>query len=377
MEISADQFQRVIEPGEGVRIAEIDDSRLNLADTFAAYIEPRVRQPFGDTVALEASSRFGRQDFSVDQTLVRPLSDVDFERHNIGFGTSPQEQRIHLYTQYQYRRDDYEVFREFEYESLEAQFALRVAPGVFLETKGGVETDLITSTTEAGLDSSFWEAGFNFAELQNSQLRFGGGERFFGDMFYFDWNYETDRVAMSVKYQEAPTTGADRAGSRELRIDVGQPGGFPGGIAGATSGIESDAFVSESWRFSLDLNGVRNRINMIYFDEDSRFIETNEIREFQFARFGYGRQLGPRMTLDASATWNRFLQRGNNQEYEEFRYRLVLDRTLSRKLSLYFGYVLRDIESEGLQQNVFQIGLRFQPNPDSDLQPPSFTNTVF
>ena len=111
------------------------------------------------------------------------------------------------------QESQYELSRPYRYEKAGADTSLRLTRTLRLVADGGVETDLLQSTSEGGLDADFWHAGFRWPQPDSrTSVDARYGHRFFGDSYSFEARRETRLLTLRASYTEDPEVETRRVG---------------------------------------------------------------------------------------------------------------------------------------------------------------------
>ena len=244
----------------------------NLSEVATASISPDLshefrhfrldaRYTYGRVWYLDAPDRSDQpifslyQDDSVDQNALVSVSTRDADR-----GATAR-------AYYEWQDSDFENTVGYRYERAGAEVGLRLTRTLRFVADGGAESDLDESTTDGGLDSSFWHAGLVWRPDERTEVEARYGDRFFGESWSARVSRDTKWVTVRVSYQEDPQVETRRIG---INFD---PNEFPILDPGSLSGFTSYPFVGKDAVATVLAEGARTKLRLDLYDRRKDYIE--------------------------------------------------------------------------------------------------------
>ena len=102
----------------------------------------------------------------------------------VSFGNQESGRKLTGQLQYDWQKTTYDNALPYNYEQLSLDMSWEVARTIALVGEYGIESDLDKSTTEGGLDSSFWNVGFRWEPDSRTYAEARYGDRFFGNTYF-------------------------------------------------------------------------------------------------------------------------------------------------------------------------------------------------
>jgi hypothetical protein len=280
-------------------------NETNLAEVATAMVEPGMHHEFRH-VAVDARYSYGR---------VWYLDDVDAPSSPLfaGYDDDAENQRLLLSASsvdpdaaasmrafYEWQASDFERSIPYRYERAGAELSLRIVESLRLVADGGQESDLDEDTTDGGLDTTFWHAGFQWRPDLRTTLDARYGERFFGDSWSVDFSRDTRWVTFKVSYIEDPEVE-----TRRLNADF-DPGTLPiPDPNGGFSFFSSFPYVRKDATAAIIATGARTKLRLDVYDRQREFINAFPPDEVTSGvRFNAIRDLGSALYLELDARYD-------------------------------------------------------------------------
>jgi hypothetical protein len=227
-----------------------------------------------------------------------------------------------------YNRTEFDDSPEFEY----ARVALDIGAPVGLRTRltgtVGQESDVEESSSQGGLDSSFWYAGFAWepSELQSLEARVG--QRFFGTAWELHWRRRGSRGELMLDYTEEPSTSAGVLGDSGIFV--------PGTPAGGVGSLNTRVFLQKRLSGSAAYEFVRSTITASVFSDRREYQDAVGGTEKNIgATLDYSWDAAPRTRVGLVTNWQRTEPTADRRDnYSEIA--ASLTRTMTRTLSAVF-----------------------------------------
>jgi hypothetical protein len=186
---------------------------------------------------------------------------------------------------YNWQRSTYEFSIPYEYEQAGFDGGLELSRTLSLVGRVGQETDLDESTTQGGLDSTFWDAGLRWTPNERTSAEARYGERFFGNSYSASVYHRARMLEFSASYSESP-----QVETRQLSLGQFDPGTLPGSNPPTDLGrFNSSPFVSRDTRVGVAALGSRTRVGLSAWDSEREYI-----------REGFGDEQNTGVAVDAS-----------------------------------------------------------------------------
>jgi uncharacterized protein (PEP-CTERM system associated) len=249
------------------------------------------------------------QDDSVDQSAL-----VSF--------TTNQDSDWNGRVYYEWQYSDFTTTVDYKYERAGVEVGRRLTRTLSAVGDYGLESDLDESTTEGGLDSSFWHAGLAWRPDERTNVEARYGQRFFGDSWSFEASRDTGWITLRLSYIEDPTVETRRVGINFDPDEIPLP--VPGGDL---SGFTSAPYVRKDAVATIIAEGAKTRLRLTAYDRRRDYI-----REFppdehrQGATFAVVRDLGAYLYGEVETRYDDVEAGRRNRtipdpELEEFIYR--------------------------------------------------------
>jgi hypothetical protein len=280
-------------------------NETNLAEVATASVEPSMHHEFKH-VAVDARYSYGRVWYLDDvDTPSSPLfagydDDAENQRVLVSASSVDQGAAASMRAYYEWQASDFERSIPYRYERAGAELSLRIVESLRLVGDGGVESDLDEDTTDGGLDTTFWHAGFQWRPDLRTTLDARYGERFFGDSYSLDFSRDTRWFTVKVGYVEDPEVE-----TRRLSADF-DPGSLP--IPDPNDGFSffsSFPYVRKDATAAIIAAGARTKLRLDVYDRKREFINAFPPDETtQGVRFNGIRDLGSDLYIEIDARYD-------------------------------------------------------------------------
>jgi hypothetical protein len=350
--------QRIVDPKRAATSDRLFNTG-NIADAASAGISPQILHRFGE-VQFDALYTYGIVDYKQNATQFggsidpRALDSSRNQTTNVTLGTRPEEEwrRFAWSVGYHDERTHYDVALPYNYERANVLGAIGVRPSLSLLTEAGVESDLVKSTTAAGLDSSYWRAGLRWSPDRETSMQVMTGHRFFGKTYDVHLHHVRRRLDFSLGYTEEPTTEG-----REILLH----GGPEGTVAPPPPGLNitrstAEPFLDKLFESTVKLQGRLTSIFVRATGDERKYLFSGQADNVRGAALGLERRLGPRMIFEADAGGTRTQFRdgptGTDKEFS-VSLREQMSRTLRARLMA--GYL--DRSGTGVNFRAWSVSL--------------------
>jgi hypothetical protein len=248
-------------------------NRSNIEETGRASVTPSLTHQFGG-FRFDASYTYGRVWYfesddvaNSSQLFVGFNEDSEDQHFNVSIGTNDPDNDATFKAFYEWQDSSFELSRPFRYERAGADASLRLTRTLSLVADGGVETDLTETTTDGGLDSDFWHAGFRWQPDSRTSVDARYGNRFFGDSWSLEARRTTRLLTLRASYVEDPEVETRRIG-----IDFA-PDDFPLPPPSDLSGLSSSPYIRKDALLTAIVEGARTQIRLDAYDRNREYIQ--------------------------------------------------------------------------------------------------------
>lgn len=301
--IDGSYFQSVLDPERPQNTNNLF-SVGNTSDTAAGRVTPQLRHRFGG-VLFDAQYSIGAVDYrdSHDAQQAVLLDDSRNEDGSAQLSTADQDAPVTWLARYEYQHAEYDVALPFEYEQALGEIGVRVASGLRLIGRGGVESDPFDVPANGGLEESYWAAGFQWKRGERFELRVLGGERFFGTSWEVLLSTKGRVLEAELGYEETPTTQTQRVAMRDVQApDPALPIEPVPSEAALFGRATSEIYLLKRAHAALTAVGRLTRIGVNVSAEKREYVQLVGIEdEFRAGRFFVNRRFGPRTFAELSA----------------------------------------------------------------------------
>jgi len=168
---------------------------------------------------------------------------------------------------YEWQYSNFVTTVDYKYERAGVELGRSLTRTLSLVGDYGLESDLDESTTEGGLDSSFWHAGLEWRPDTRTSVEARYGRRFFGDSWSFNASRDTGWATIRLSYIEDPTVETRRVGINFDPNEIPLP--VPGGDL---SGFTSAPYVRKDATATIIAEGARTRLRLTAYDRTRDYI---------------------------------------------------------------------------------------------------------
>jgi hypothetical protein len=248
--------------------------RSNVEETGRASITPSLTHEFSG-MRFDASYTYGRvwyfdsDDAPPSDAALFPVGSEDSEdqRAYVSLGTRDPDNAATLRAFYEWQASDFELSLPYRYERTGLDTSLRLTRTLSLVADGGVESDLTESTTDGGLDTEFWHAGFLWQPDSRTSLDARYGERFFGDSYSLGLRREGSWLTLTASYLEDPEVETRRIG---INFD---PDDFPLPPSVDFSFLSAFPYVRKDALLSAIAEGARTQVRLDVYDRKREYLQ--------------------------------------------------------------------------------------------------------
>lgn len=319
--------------------ATIPDSNLqvinNRTDVGFGYVEPYFQRDLGRNVIARVGYRYGRVEypgadvggFIIEGTVSNEVSAI--------VGLDDDSRMRYWEFGYYFVDVEFDVSPTVQDERVWGEFAYPTFNTVALVGRAGLESDLTIHPEKAELDSEFWNAGFRWTSTSaRSWVEARYGDRYFGNTYLADIQFQGNRARWFLTYTEEPTTLAQRfadvqfSGSPGFEVDDDPLGRPPPTLRG-------EVWIQKLFNTALRIDGARNQITVGGYDEELDYFNVNEKEETRGANAAWRWQFTPRTDSLLDLGWQRTGFRGSERNDEYYFARLGLNRTVGVNSRVY------------------------------------------
>jgi uncharacterized protein (PEP-CTERM system associated) len=222
------------------------------------------------------------------------------------FSSADDMARLTWEARYENQEALYEVSSPFRFESATGQLGLLLGTTFRLLGSGGVESDILASTIDGGLDESYWEAGFRWKPSKLSTVEALYGEHSYGPTYNVRIDHKARLLEVKASYAEGPTTHAEELVLRPVAVAAQDVAGDTGTNADAqqnqpTNSINTDVYLRQDMEATISLAGQRTRIDLNGFDFKRTYISgarIGAVEETSGIGLAFSRKISSRLTFD-------------------------------------------------------------------------------
>jgi uncharacterized protein (PEP-CTERM system associated) len=243
----------------------------NSNERLAASVSPEFFHQFRD-FRLDARYTYGRVWYLDSQAepsrLVYSLYQDDSidQSANVSLSTN-QDNEFTARLYYDWQFSDFQTTVDYKYERAGIDLGARLSRTLRAVGDYGLESDLDKSTTDGGLDSSFWHVGLAWTPDTRTNVEARYGQRFFGDSWSLNLSRDTRWVTVRLSYIEDPTVETRRIG---INFD---PNEIPLPVPGdELSGFTSFPYIRKDFVATVIAEGARTRIRLTAYDRNRDYI---------------------------------------------------------------------------------------------------------
>ena len=253
---------------------------------------------------------------------------------------------------YDWQKSEYDNALPYKYERAGLDLGYRVARTLTLLGTFGVESDLDESSTEGGLDSSYWNAGARWEPNERTSAEARYGERFFGSSWLLDVRHRARLLEFYASYSEEPTVE-----TRTLSLGDFNPGELPPGAPNVGTGrLNSSPFVARNAAAGVTAVGSRTTLRLAAYQNERDYLRALRQDDTQTGlSFGATRQIASNLSADFDVSYSLWEYEVDNaagsagtSDYEDITTTLRLNRQTGKNLTLSAeaGYLTRSSDAE-------------------------------
>jgi hypothetical protein len=325
----------------------------NLQEMAAASVSPVLQHRFNQVEFL-AQYTYGRTWYldegkGQDVPVFGFVTDQDStdQSANLSVGTADTGGPLNATAFYTWQKSEFDTALPYEYEQLGLDLGYQVSRTVTLLGLIGVESDLDESTTQGGLDSSYWNVGARWDPNDRTSAEARYGERFFGSTWLLAVSHRARLLEFDASYSEEPTVE-----TRTLSLGQFNPGELPPGAPDVDFGrFNSSPFVARNASAGIRAVGSLTTLGLRAYQYERDYLRAFRQDETQTGiAFDATRRLASNLSADftvsyslweygtdSSSTVNR------NSDYNDLQTTLRLNRQSGKHLTLSAeaGYLVR------------------------------------
>ena len=306
----------------------------NLTERATASVSPQLFHEFRD-FRFDARYTYGRvwyldtPDDSNNLVFSLYQDDSIDQQANVSISTRDDRRAATMRLYYDWQDSEFSRTVDYRYERAGAEVGVDVGREIRLVADGGLESDLDESTTDGGLDSGFWHAGFNWSPDSRTSLDARYGERFFGESWSLSASRDTRYLTVRLSYQEDPQVQTRRIG---INFD---PDELPLPNPGTDlSGLTSRPYVGKDATLALLAEGARTKLRLDAYDRKRNYVQPliNDERTTG-VRFNAIRDIGASLYAEFDTRYEDVLNNVENREIGEPRLVQYYDFNVMGRLS--------------------------------------------
>jgi uncharacterized protein (PEP-CTERM system associated) len=351
----------------------------NTTNEFDAMVAPYLKRDFGTMTGIlrvqESISDFSGGGINNEAGVLQN------SRSNIVAGSlasDHQDAPFYWHFDGQRARTTFETAEPFVTDRVGINVSEGVLPSLRITQSAGAETNILTHSTEGGLNAAFWSVGFKYAWSRQTSVEASAGHRFFGPSYSFLWTHESRLLKYHVTYSE---TATDASESTALTDFVpGQLQSDPRAYSGVLRSIDTfDPYVAKQLDAGFELALRRTQFLAHIYDLHRHYealgsdvpIGTEPVSGLPIgpgavsagdstrgAEASVVRDLGPRdqVRLNARADVDDEVQ---GQRFHDIWYEVEYTHLLARKFQLMFQAVrMTRTGSMDYRADILQLQLR-------------------
>lgn len=320
---TARMSQALINPEELVPYSNYISTE-NRADYTAVELNPFFLHDFANVVRLRLGYSYGVVRFSdFEEQQAANLQDLDDRVINVVASSLPEDRTFGWELRYNDELVEFDTASRVEYEIYGGELAWRLAPSLQILGRAGRESDLRQNQVTSEIESDIWAVGFRWRPSANNELEATGGERFFGDAYTANWNYESNRMVAGFDYSESPLIVGQQLFQQPVLADP-----LPGDTNAPLIALTPEVYLSELSSAWVGLIGRRNRLQLTVYRDAREFLATQQDEDEEGALIDWDLRLGARTTLYTDLTWQRVSYRASERNDEFFQGGAGVERQL-------------------------------------------------
>jgi hypothetical protein len=349
LDVGASIAQQLVDPAGPANPNNLFDVG-NYVDGVALRARPYLSHEFSG-VQVDAEYGYAHVEYDeIDPGTALPSEDSENTVAVASVGGADEDALVTWQLRYDAEETDYDISADYAYETAAAELGWRLSPNLRLLAEGGSETDLSEDLSSGGLDSNFWMAGFRWRPNARDELEVRGGERFFGNTYFFRWRHQARQLQLELQYNEEPTTVSAVFAFQPppaTEVPPQDPTNFR---------LTSEAYIRRDLEGTLTLTGRRTEIELEVFGERRRYVESNLTERTVGGELNVTRVMSPRVDLEFRGSWT-LTDLTDNRENEDFDVALATGFALSprSRLEIELRYLERAAETEGYEVNMARV----------------------
>jgi uncharacterized protein (PEP-CTERM system associated) len=353
-------FQSIVDPEQPVNTNNLFNVG-NTSDTAAGRITPQLRHRFS-SVQVDASYSLGWVDYRDSGTSQQTLLDDSRNEDAVAqLSSADAEATVTWLARYDYQHAEYDVSLPFEFERAFGELGVRVAEGLRLIGRGGVESDPFSVPADGGLEESFWAGGFSYSRGQRLDLQVLVGERFFGTSYDAVLRSRGRVLQLEVGYSESPTTQTQRVAMRDVQTpDPALPVGPVAPEDALFGRATSEVYLLKRAYAQLAATGRVTRVGLDVSAEKRKYVLLAGIEdEFRSGRLFLTREFGQRTSGEVSVgIVETDLRDGGSFRDQQYDLRLSREIGARTSVSLAGHHLRRGGDIDEYDANWVSIGMQ-------------------
>ncbi len=354
--------QSVIDPTGRVPLSNLTES-ANRTNSTTWTAHPYYEHNFAHDFDVHAGYQYGQVKYTEHQFEGRPIEDLAYESADVSFGQEPEASRFGWAAYFIHYLADYEIAEDYAYDMAGVRTKFELVPSFALTARGGRESDVTVDRSAAGLDATFWAAGFIWKPSKHHELSASAGERFFGNSYSGKYLFTGRRLKLGLEYSEDPTTQGIDLFNRPIF------GGDPDQVGPGFTPISTELYINKYWRGWGVLKGVRNTIELQAYDDQRTYVESPGDERERGANVHWTHLFGPRTQVYLGVNRSVYEYRSSTRMDYFTHVQVGGSRQLGRHMSVYASlqYYHRSSNDDAPElqfllytENAATIGMRYQ-----------------
>jgi hypothetical protein len=245
----------------------------NLSEQATASIAPTLARQFGqyDFFAQYAYGGVWYFDQGSQADRIGFIGNDNSRNQNatVSVGNQDSGRKLTGQLEYDWQRTTYDNALPYNYEQLSLDLSWEMTRTTALVGEYGIESDLDKSTTDGGLDSSFWNAGLRWQPDSRTYAEARYGDRFFGHTYYLNMRRTARILEFEASYSESPEVD-----SQILSLGSFTPGELPPIVDPGTNvgRLNSQPYVAKNSFVQVRAVGSRTTAGLRGFQNVQDFI---------------------------------------------------------------------------------------------------------
>ena len=349
--------QQIVDPDQASPASNVVDSR-NSTDRRTFSVNPVWQEDIGSFADLFLSYRKAYVDYD-DSRVEGFTEDNELDQYEARLGNLADVRRWGwelFYVNEQEETEDTNLKDEFERYGLQLEYLLTTRFAL-IGVVGDENNDFEREAINEEPDGSYWEAGFRWTANPRNNFEFRYGDRDFGNTRFLSWNRAGTKLETTVSFTEDLGTDSAILFDRDPALNPVE--NFEQG----NLGLSDEVFERERFEFESILNTGKGRFTLNIFDEDRKFLSTNEDEESKGGSLVWAWQFASRTSLNTSLRYTQIDSREREEEFDRYRFQTGFVRTLGANSNAFldFGHNRRDSDesTREYEENFATIGVYF------------------